>query len=604
MIIENRKLRLFAWLFVVATGNVLMSCTSDEERGNSVLDGTYPMTFVGQVFDRPLTRTTSEGSWDGTEKVAIQIGEEVKLYTADKNGGLTADEPFYWENKTEAVDVLAWYPCNEAEVPVSFSVQQDQNLENGYQHSDFMRARNHFSFSDQPTLDFYHLPAKVQLNLKAGEGVENEETIKDASISFVNMSLTSGELDMISGTVAQTSGNTEIVPLKFSGDKITEGYLQTVQALLVPQQMKGIPFIKIVINNVPAYYIPEEEEDANLQSGYLYVYNVTVNNKGEVEVSLAVSGPEWTPNGDEHLVTSRTCYTADDIKPGDFFYRSADGNSWLVSDGGLREVDNTTGEKVWETPSQTPADFKDGRAYIGVVFQTDPRRMSELEKSKGWTHGYVMALTNASAACTWGTVGEDEKTESQTGGINYFPNVTRNNTMYQDVDGYGKKMYIADNKLAGVTDVKETSYAAFYYSEYYGTGDSQIYAAPGKESNLTSGWYLPTIGQWWDILENLGEAVGLLGYRENTGSTVTLRSTGDIKMSTAIIKKLNERMGENNQGVAPFVEGVHYWSSSEKDKDNARRVLFDAAGTNNYSLRLSDNRKSNPSTVVRCILAF
>ena len=34
---------------------------------------------------------------------------------------------------------------------------------------------------------------------------------------------------MISGTVAQTSGNTEIVPLKLSGDKITEGYLQTVQ---------------------------------------------------------------------------------------------------------------------------------------------------------------------------------------------------------------------------------------------------------------------------------------------------------------------------------------------------------------------------------------
>ena len=115
---------------------------------------------------------------------------------------------------------------------------------------------------------------------------------------------------------------------------------------------------------------------------------------------------------------------------------------------------------------------------------------------------------------------------------------------------------------------------------------------------------MPTIGQWWDILENLGEAVGLLGYRDNTGSTVTLKSTGDIKMSTAIIKKLNERMGENNQGIAPFVEGVHYWSSSEKDKDNARRVLFDAAGGNNYSLRLADNKKNNPSTVVRCILAF
>lgn len=60
------------------------------KKGETVcLTAPYPMTFVGQVFDRPLTRTTSEGSWDGTEKVAIQIGEEVKLYTADENGGLT-----------------------------------------------------------------------------------------------------------------------------------------------------------------------------------------------------------------------------------------------------------------------------------------------------------------------------------------------------------------------------------------------------------------------------------------------------------------------------------------------------------------------------------
>ena len=592
MIIENRKLRLFAWLFVVATGNVLMSCTSDEERGNSVLDGTYPMTFVGQVFDRPLTRTTSEGSWDGTEKVAIHIGEEVKLYTADENGGLTADEPFYWENKTEAVDVLAWYPCNETEVPVSFSVQQDQNLENGYQNSDFLRARNHFSFSDQPTLDFYHLPAKVQLNLKAGEGVEDEETIKDASISFVNMSLTSGELDMTSGTVAQTFGNTEIVPLKFSGDKITEGYLQTVQALLVPQQMKGIPFIKIVINNVPSYYIPEEEEDANLQSGYLYVYNVTVNNKGEVEVSLAVSGPEWTPNGDEHLVTSRTCYTAGDIKPGDFFYRSADGNSWLVSDGGLREVDNTTGEKVWETPSQTPADFQDGRAYIGVVFQTDPRRMSELEKSKGWKHGYVMALTNASEACTWGENVDEDNT--------YFPNVSRFADMYSDIDGYSKTGYMIENKLDGVESADITTYDAFYYASKYGMGESEVYAAPGT----TSRWFLPAIGQWWDILENLGDVNALLKNRtSSTTGVMTLKNDAN-NLSQVTSEELNKRMGVSGSGFTPFAESTFYWSSTEQAQKKVRRVLFDTT-KNKCTLRLGDNDKnSKTSTVVRCILAF
>ena len=428
--------------------------------------------------------------------------------------------------------------------------------------------------------------------MKAGEGVEDEETIKDASISFVNMSLTSGELDMTSGTVAQTSGNTEIVPLKFSGDKITEGYLQTVQALLVPQQMKGIPFIKIVINNVPSYYIPEEEEDANLQSGYLYVYNVTVNNKGEVEVSLAVSGPEWTPNGDEHLVTSRTCYTAGDIKPGDFFYRSADGNSWLVSDGGLREVDNTTGEKVWETPSQTPADFQDGRAYIGVVFQTDPRRMSELEKSKGWKHGYVMALTNASEACTWGENVDEDNT--------YFPNVSRFADMYSDIDGYGKTGYMIENKLDGVESAGATTYDAFYYASKYGMGESEVYAAPGT----TSGWFLPTIGQWWDILENLGDVNALLKNRtSSTTGVMTLKNDAN-NLSQVTSEELNKRMGVSGSGFTPFAESTFYWSSTEQAQKKVRRVLFDTT-KNKYTLRLGDNDKSNnASTVVRCILAF
>lgn len=595
---DSRKLRIFAWLLAMAAGNVLISCASDEKEVSGSFGDKSPMMFVGQVLNQPMSRTTSEGTWNGTEEVGVQVGEEIKLYKADTYGALrTDDEPFYWESKTAAVDVLAWFPCSGTEaLPALFSVQQDQSRDNGFQNSDFLRAKGTFTFSDQqPALDFYHLPAKVKLNLKAGEGVEDPETVKNAEVTFVNMSLASGEINMATGEVAQTSGEETILPQRLEADDVTDGYLQTVQALLVPQQMRGKQFIKVVVDDVEAYYIPAED-DANLKAGYLYVYNIEITHRNEIEVTLAVSGPAWT-EGKEQAVASSTYYTADELKPGDFFYRTADGTGWTVSDGGLRMVNHATGEKEWVTPEQSPADFADGRVCIGIVFQTEPKRISALEKSKGWTHGYVMALTDAAEKCTWGDKTIDENTEEITEGINYFPNVATNSDMYGDIDGYGKKVYIAEQKLAGVENADGTLYDVFYYSEVYGTDAGGQYAAPA--AGTTSGWYSPAIGQWWDILENLGDVNGLLTLRNNTGTIVELKNG----VSQVAIERMNERMNATGQTVTPFKADIHYWSSSEKSSGVARRILFDGS-SKKYSLRIGDNNKDNPSTNVRCILAF
>ena len=140
---DNRKLRMLACLLVMAAGSGLISCTSDEKEVSGSLEGKYPMNFVGQVLDRPISRTSSEGTWSGTEEVGVQVGEEIKLYKTDTYGALTTDdEPFYWESKTTAVDVLAWFPCSGTEaLPVSFSVQQDQSRDNGFQNSDFREPK-------------------------------------------------------------------------------------------------------------------------------------------------------------------------------------------------------------------------------------------------------------------------------------------------------------------------------------------------------------------------------------------------------------------------------------------------------------------------------
>ena len=607
MRINSKRLYFFTSLLVAMSGGLLTSCASDEGASAGLPAGEYPMIFQGQVLHQPLTRSTSGGSWNGTESVAIKVGEEIKTYAADTYGALTAsDVPFYWESKTATVGLLSWFPYDEAVgVPVSFSVQENQHENDGYQKSDFLRAKGNISFTDvEKVLDFYHLPAKVLLNLKAGEGAEVAD-IKNARISLVNMALTSGVLDMETGEVRSAVGESVITPCRLNDEEVTSGYQQTMQALIVPQQMQGKAFVKVTTGDTDAYYIPSGTTEANLQAGYLYVYNITVNHQGALEVELAVSSPTWGAGGEEQSVVSRTCYTATDIKPGDFFYRTADGEDWLVSDGGLRELNHATGEKTWVTPEKLPNEFEDGRVYLGVVFQADPRRMSATEKAKGWTHGYVMALSNANDKCTWGTMNVNENTTDAAGGMDYFADATRNNLMYNDIDGYAKQVYINENKLAGVANPDATVYDVFYYAGQYGTGASAGYAPPGIQTGKTSGWYAPSIGQWWDILENLGDANGLMKYRTDaSGSTITLKTENGIQMSTRIVGKLNERIAASAVGISPFVTGVHYWSSSEKDKDTARRILFDTSGTNNYSLRFGDNAKNNASTAIRSVLAF
>ena len=176
---------------------------------------------------------------------------------------------------------------------------------------------------------------------------------------------------------------------KFNHHKMTFGltYFNSENFILVLSHDEVVHLKCSMINKMPGLF---GDKFANLKAGYLYVYNIEITHRNEIEVTLAVSGPAWT-EGKEQAVASSTYYTADELKPGDFFYRTADGTGWTVSDGGLRMVNHATGEKEWVTPEQSPADFADGRVCIGIVFQTEPKRISALEKSKGWTHGLTLS---------------------------------------------------------------------------------------------------------------------------------------------------------------------------------------------------------------------
>ena len=161
-------------------------------------------------------------------------------------------------------------------------------------------------------------------------------------------------------------------------------------------------------------------------------------------------------------------------KIGDYYY--SDG-TW--SDGGLISIDLDGLNPVWAETKPAPVD---GKQVIGIVCQTFRERIADSDYEAGYTHGYVMAIRNAH--------GPDKNTTmwSLDYSFDCLDGMTLSSSWYQNVNGYYETMTI-----------KET----------YGDNLSQMpafdwtlnaFSLPAPEG--TSGWFLPSTGQLWDMVAN------------------------------------------------------------------------------------------------------
>lgn len=388
------------------------ACTQDElsgGKGEPLPEGKYPMTFATTVEGVTATRATTDNSWAGGEDVAVQVGTaNPKKYTASTDGKLSAatgETPFYWESTTEEKTVSAWYPYS-ATKPTSFSVKKDQSGTDGtdgYQASDLIYAASQkVTYSGSKELNFNHLPVKVVVNLKAGDGVTADE-VKVASVTIINQSLTSGAITDGTNTadwsVAQVAnGDIGITPKTVT--TAATDCQKSVQALLVPRQMKGVSFIKVTAGGNDYYYTPEKETDANLQAGQQYTYTITVTKNG---LTVTASGAaEWTGTGTETEVEGKipeTGFSASDLKVGDYFY--SDG-TW--SDGGYRKYPDGTNATLPIMPVLTDANGN-ARTVSGIVLHLRNKSSvadnCEYESFTGVPTGYVLSIDEAETA--WGT---------------------------------------------------------------------------------------------------------------------------------------------------------------------------------------------------------
>ena len=548
--------RIGGWLPVVMLiCGVLASCSSEDESSMPLPDGKYPLQLTAEVA-RPQTRAGGKDAWTGGEEIRVSL-EGVfgnKTYVMDASGNASpkdADNAFYWKNTDEA-RVSAWTPDIESETDIS-----DQS--GGYAAFDVLYASAIGRYDQAINLRFIHRMAKIEVILKAGEGITEEE-LEGATVTIFGDPLTHSTAGLVSPG-DQSDG--EIKPYY---DAATKKY----EALVPPQNMTGKPLVRISIGSNAFTYTPDT--DAAGKFGYFggkrYAYTITVKANG-IDVQSVTSGT-WVANGEENITSKKVkqSFTADELKIGDYFY--SDG-TW--SDGGLRKI-YADGSMVIAAEKPVPVS---GKTVVGIVFQTDKSRIGAKEKEKlggeDKAHGLVMALKNATTDQRWGPYGQDE-------GLTKC--VTKADD-YNDISGYGNCEHIRTNR--GNFD----NYPAFKVAYDYNT------TCP--VSATTTGWYLPASGQWWNILQNLGGCPVFAKQDEQTSSQsgdFTWTGQGDVPAAlNAWMEKIATDSKDN------FRSGDWLWSSSEYSDYRARLWYVSSRGT-----VYSDWTNKSSDVDVRPVLAF
>lgn len=474
--------RIGGWLPVMMLiCGVLASCSSEDESTAPLPDGKYPLQLTAEVA-QPQTRAGGKDAWTGGEEIRVSL-EGVfgnKTYVMDASGNASpkdADNAFYWKNTDEA-RVSAWTPDIESETDIS-----DQS--GGYAAFDVLYASAIGRYDQAINLRFIHRMAKIEVILKAGEGITEEE-LEGATVTIFGDPLTHSTAGLVSPG-DQSDG--EIKPYY---DAATKKY----EALVPPQDMTGKPLIRISIGSNDFTYTPETEAAGKFGffGGKRYAYTITVKANG-IDVQ-AVTGGTWVACGEENVTSKRVKqrFTADELKIGDYFY--SDG-TW--SDGGLRKI---YADGSMHIDYYKPVPLR-GKTVVGIVFQTDKYRIGKKEKEKlggeDKVHGLVMAVKNANAA-------EKVIWSNESRYLDLLNDCVSKSNNYSDISGYGNCESI--RSLEGNFD----KYPALQAVDGYNT------TCPVPTT--TTGWYLPSSGQWWDILQNLGGCPALADGYQQTSSDI------------------------------------------------------------------------------------
>lgn len=252
---------------------------------------------------------------------------------------------------------------------------------------------------------------------------------------------------------------------------------------------------------------------------------------------------------------------------------------------------------TWSNGDEAPLDSK---RVIGLVFQTDPERISKADADAGYTHGYVVSTRLAYDKDRVVRPGLDvkEMEYSLDEGIECLNNCKLGSSWYSNLGGRWETYQVYNTYLQ---NGKSSQIPAFTYVL------EQFTQAPES----TSGWFLPSTGQVWDLLANFCQ--GELGKQLDASRTMSYDITYYFSYVTGFdaiaaynryISKVPQE--DRDELYVPSAESYHnycgIWTSTLYDNSDGAACLFYLGNESGRSMPCCD-WVNNPYFVLP-VLAF
>lgn len=232
---------------------------------------------------------------------------------------------------------------------------------------------------------------------------------------------------------------------------------------------------------------------------------------------------------------------------------------------------------------------------VGIVYNIDPDRIGDAEKQalNGKVHGSVMAVKEITEPHSLFVWSETQTDETAIGFRNICGsyNVETYHIANTDISGLGYLNILKEKRKSEYDDNK---YEAFKLAAEYGSERTDHNALLA----VTTGWYLPALGQWFDIVRNLCDITlvenGILGPAD----LIYWKEKGPIMDN---INKKMEKIPASAKST--FNHNRYYWTASASSPEYAYYVNITngEGGINSFSCFA--NRKT-AWTYGRAVLTF
>jgi uncharacterized protein (TIGR02145 family) len=262
-------------------------------------------------------------------------------------------------------------------------------------------------------------------------------------------------------------------------------------------------------------------------------------------------------------------------------YQSAAASLTTTTEPYIIHGDATIGNYLY-ADGTNGTEYKSG-STVGIIFSNE---LTLAQYNAGCRHGKAIALNNANSsnACHWANADNSPYTDQTV-----HPYCKLINTCYDDISsGYDA---LSANSIYVTTSTNEAWNYCYTYK------DGTTHSGSLEKRN----WYLPSMGEWWDVMENLGT------WTDTQKTTIKGMHTSATGLSSIItdlsntyFDGLNTKLtAASGSAIVPDNGAYYFWSASEYDSSSAVCVCFASKYVSAYY-----DGKANYSDCVRAVLAY